>query len=224
MQLILLIDLYIINELSRNHNLTLNSRKSFVMLFGNINHVNTLTTNMNINLADVRLPIVNFAKKLGVILETDCRYRQHVKSLLQKAFLSLKLIYTSRQILNFKLKKTLCESLVLAHFNYCDFIYGPCLDQNDKNRIQKMPNSCCRLIFGLRKYDHISYTVKTLNRLSMKNRRALHLGSFAMKLINGQDTYTPLKRKLVPRSDIHTLNMRNIHKLTMPNHKRAIEI
>ena len=99
----------------------------------------------------------------------------------------------------------------ILHFNYCDFIYEPCLDQNDKNRIQKMQNSCCRLIFGLRKYDNISHTVKTL-----------HLGSFVMKLIDGQDGYTPLKCKLVPRSHIHTLNMRSIHKLTMPHHKTAM--
>ena len=44
-------DLHIIYELSRNHNLTLNSRKSFVLLFANKNHVNTLRTNKNINIA-----------------------------------------------------------------------------------------------------------------------------------------------------------------------------
>ena len=64
--------------------------------------------------------------------------------------------------------------------------------------------------------------VKTLNWLNMENRRTLHLVNFAMKLINRQDIYTRLKRKLVPRSDIHIINMRNIHKLTMPHHKTAM--
>ena len=46
----------------------------------------------------------------------------------------------------------LCDSLVLSYFNYFDVIYSQYLDLNDKNRIQKVQNSCLILIFG-----HISH-------------------------------------------------------------------
>lgn len=215
-------DLLTVKELAEQHNLKLNALKSFVLLFGSRNYVNDLTNDFNINIDGLRLPIVNSAKNLGIILETDFRFREHVKKLVQRAISSLKLLYSNRHILNYKLKKTLCEALVLSNFNYCDFIYGPCLDFADRKRIQMIQNSCCRLIFGLRKFDHVSHTINKLLWLNMENRRTLHLGNFVFNLINKEDSYSPLKGKLVHRSSIHTLNIRFRNKLTMPHHNLAI--
>lgn len=215
-------DLQIINQLSLEHNLKLNSSKSFIMLFGNKKHISSLKQILNINIEGVNLPIVNSARNLGVILDSSLRFKEHVTKMLQKTFLSLKLLYSNRHILNFKLKKNLSESLVLSNFNYCDFIYGPCLNVQEKNRIQKIQNSCCRLIFGLRKFDHISHTYQELNWLRMESRRTLHLGNFVINIVNRQDSSTTLKEKLIPRSSIHPRNIRNNNKLTMPHHCTAL--
>lgn len=215
-------DLNILNQLSLNHNLKLNPLKSFLMLFGNGNNVAFLKESINIVLDGVKLPVVKTAKNLGIILDTDLRFRDYVTKLIQRSYMSLKVLYNNRHILNFKMRKMLCESLVLSNFNYCDFIYGPCLDVADTYRIQKVQNTCARLIYGLRKFDHISHTFKNLNWLLMTNRRTLHLGSFLLKLLNNESLPPSLKNKFVFRDTVHSRDTRFSYKLTMPHHRSAM--
>lgn len=215
-------DLNLLSELSSSHNLKLNPAKSFLMLFGSKKHTEFLKENFVLKINDVNLPIVNSTKNLGIILDSELRFKDHVKKAIQKSFSSLKLIFSNRHMLSTSLKKMLCDSLVLSNFNYCDFIYGYCLDSADKNRIQKIQNSCARLIYGIRKYDHISYIYKEHNWLKMDKRRTLHLGTMTMKLVRDQSSPIVLREKLQPRTNIHNCNLRNINKLTMPLHRTAL--
>lgn len=215
-------DLQKIKQVSEEHNLNLNSSKSCVMIFGNRNNVKLLKDNIDIKIDGVSLPIVDSAKNLGLVVDNDFRFGGHVKKMLQKSFMSLKLIYSNRHLLNFKLKKDLCESLVLSNFNYCDFIYGPCLDLVRVNRIQKVQNSCARLIFNLRKYDHVSQSINNLSWLNMKNRRLHHLGNFVINLINEPQSSCSLKNMLTFRTQVHSVNLRNVQRLTMPHHHTAL--
>lgn len=211
-----------IQVLALEHDLKLNSSKSSVMLFGNKKHASTLKNELNILIDGVTLPFVDSAKNLGLIIDTDLRFKEHVKKLMQKSFYSLKLLYSNRHILNFKLRIKLCDSLVLSHFNYCDFIYGPCLDVTDKNRIQKVQNTCCRLIYGLRKYDRVSQKINDINWLRMDNRRLHHLGNFVHGLQIMPYSSRILKRKFVSRSSIHNRNVREKNKFTLPQHRTAM--
>nr|CAH7760432.1 unnamed protein product [Callosobruchus chinensis] len=45
-------------------------------------------------------------------------------------------------------------------------------------RIQNVQNSCVRYIFGIRKYDSVTYKLKDLRWLRMKNYRELLLQGF----------------------------------------------
>lgn len=211
-----------IKILSEEHNLHLNSTKSNVMLFGSKHKLDEVKNSLNINIEGIPLPIVKAAKNLGVVIDCDFRFREHVKKLMQKAYSSLKLLYSNRHILNFDLKKMLCEALVLSHFNYCDFIYGPCLDLNDRNRIQKVQNSCLRLIFGLRKFERISHKLCEVNWLNMNNRRKLHLGNFVHNLLNSSFSCLSLKNKFVLRSSLHPINIRYGNKFNIPRHHSAM--
>ena len=88
------------------------------MLFGNKNKLDVVKNSLNINIDGVPLPVVKIAKNLGMIIDCDFRFREHVKKLMQKAYSSLKLLYSNRHFLNFNFKKMLCDSLVLSHFSY----------------------------------------------------------------------------------------------------------
>lgn len=207
--------------LSEEHNLKLNPKKSKLIFFGNKNNINLLKTNMVLKMGDNTLEVNESVRNLGLLMDSDMRFSQYVRNLIGKAFGSLKIIYASRHILNLKTKRMLCEALVLSHFNYCDFIYGNCLTQADRMRIQKVQNSCCRLIYGIRKSEHISHKVKECNWLTMENRRRHHLGVFTYKLLNNMNP-PKLVSKLKPRFSIHTRNIRQKSKLTMPQHRTAM--
>ncbi len=116
----------------------------------------------------------------------------------------------------------LCDSLILSHFNYCDFLYGPTLDSNDKRRIQLVQNWCVRLIFGLKKFDRgISTKIKLLKWLRMEDRVKFHLGCYVYKLFY-LPGHHPLKDRFTHRHEVHSVNVRSKMHLTMPKFSLSI--
>lgn len=216
-------DLEVIKSLSEDHALNLNPLKSKLLFFGKKTSLEILKADFNIRISDQTLQFCDSARNLGVLLDSKLGFIDHVKSLVQKSYISLKQIYSNRHILSCKLKKTLCESLVLSNFNYADFLYGPCLRQSEQYRIQKIQNTCCRLVFGLRKYDRISHKINELHWLNMKNRRTHHLGNFVHDVLSDNvNVSINLKIKFKSNNDIHFLDTRNKHKFSVPKHRTAL--
>lgn len=214
-------DLDVLYNKCQKHNLRINEKKSYIMVFGSKSKVNIIKNAISIRINNNPLPVVSSAKNLGLILDDDFRFQSHIDSLLKKSYCSMKLLYANRFIINVDLKKVLCESLVLSVFNYCDFIYGPCLNLIYKKRIQKVQNFCVRYIFGLRKFDHVSQKLKDLKWLNMENRRSLHINTFVHKLLN-LNIDCSLNSKLIKRSHVHNRNVRQTDMLTLPHHSTAI--
>ena len=132
----------------------------------------------------------------------------------------MKVLYANKSILNFKVRKNLCESLVLPIFHYCNIVYYHCLDVVTKNRLQMVQNTCCRFVFGLRKYDRISSKIKDLHWLNMFDTVKLYFLMFVIRLLRS-DGPIYLKGKLIFRSDIHDRHLRHPDQLTMPLYHSA---
>lgn len=164
------------------------------------------------------LPVESSIKNLGVLLDSHLKFSLHVNKLIQRSYYTLKLLYSNRHLLNFKLKNILVDSLVLSVLNYCDFVYGPCLDSADRNRIQKIQNACCRFLYDLKKYDHISIKIKESKWLTMQNRRKLHLLCLTHSILK-TSTPTYLKNKLIFRNTLHAANVRYNYLLNTPNYR-----
>uniref|UniRef100_A0A1Y1M988 Reverse transcriptase domain-containing protein n=1 Tax=Photinus pyralis TaxID=7054 RepID=A0A1Y1M988_PHOPY len=168
---------------SELHGLRINPLKSPFIIFGprrtRTDHIN----NLAIKIKDMVLVPKQCVKNLGLWMDYDLRFKQHITAISRRAFGNLKLIFNHRQSLSYHLKVLLCESLVLSNFNYCDSVYGPCLDRSDTDRIQKIQNSCLRLIFGVKKYERISHKIKEVGWLNMGNRRYLHSATLFHSII-----------------------------------------
>lgn len=214
-------DLANISQYCREHKLKLNSNKTVTMLFCSRSHYEYLKMNLRLKIDDQQLSFESHAKNLGIIFDEKFRYIEHVNNLLRKSYVCLKLLYANKSILNYKVRKKLCETMVMPIFYYCDIVYYPCLDKSTKNRLQKVQNTCCRFVHNLRKFDHISDKFKQLNWLNIHNTWLYHLLVFVQRLLI---TSTPdyLKNKLVPRREIHGRTIRDNNMLTMPQHSSAI--
>lgn len=210
------VDLDSILKVSKDHALKINASKSVAILFGD------KSSNLpQLEIDEEPIPVKNKCKNLGFVLDNKLRFKEHITSLLQKAYTSLKLIYGQRHCLNQKIKTLLCESLVLSNFNYGDCVYGPCLDNVDRTRVQKVQNSCLRLIFGIRRPNRVSHKLKDVHWLNMFHRRKLHQGCFFYKILKFK-TPEYLYKRLTFRTDIHNLNLRHKNILTIPKHKKEI--
>lgn len=85
-----------------------------------------------------------------------------------ECYLTMRTLYSNIHILNFKMQKKLCETLVTSFFNYVTLVFHPCLDYNIKYRFQTLQNNCCRFIFNLRKFYHISDKLSELKWLNIE--------------------------------------------------------
>ena len=144
-----------------------------------------------------------------------------MNTLVKKSYCLLKNLYANRTCLTRNIKIRLCDTLILSIFNYCDIVYGPCLDAHTSMRIQKVQNSCVRFVFGLQCRDHTTPFIKDIKWLKMLNRRNLHLACFTHKvLVTSCPNY--LSSKLLPRTYIHNKNLRYTNQLTTPQHTTAL--
>lgn len=214
-------DLQALAEISKQHFLTLNPSKSKVLIFCSKANREFLVRNFTVSIDGVTLPICLEAKSLGVILDSDLRMRSQVNAMIRNAYCGLRALYNSRKLLPKEMRVTLCESLILSQFNYCDVLYNMCIVQTDAVRIQRIQNSCLRLIFGIRKFQHISHKLPEVNWLNMKDRRILHSMCLFHSIVkNKSPPY--LYNKIRYRTDVHNINIRHKGKLSMPTHKSCI--
>lgn len=212
-------DLRSLADTSAAHSLILNPQKSSVMIFGNISPEVKETIKISINNSE--LLIQNEAKNLGVIFSSDLRFRNHVSKCVQRAWGALKMIYPHRSYLNIKTKLMLCESLVLSIFNYCAPLIYPCLDAVCRRRIQRIQNSCLRFVYGLSRYSRVSYKLRDAGWLNIENKFKLMSAVFFHRLIL-QQVPAYLTNRIRYRTDIHNINVRFRHHISIPVHRRAI--
>lgn len=206
---------------SKEHNLTLNESKTSSILLCSRNKRQNLEKNMTIKVNGTVVNFSNTSKNLGMVIDSNLRFREHLKIVLQKSYMRLKLLYANKHILNYKMRKKLCETWIFSVFNYCNLIYYPCLDKIAQKRLQIVQNTCCRFVCNLRKFDHVSFKINQLGWLTLENMFKYHLLLFLYRL---EKTKTPLYlyEKLVLRSSIHDRQIRNNNMLTMPRHSSAI--
>lgn len=211
-------DLNALEKASEAHCLRINPTKSQVLLFGRTQSRNQGQNLLHISLNNENMNICTTARNLGLLLDTDLRFSGHVNNCIKRAFANLKLIYSQRTLLNEGLRKVLCDSIVLSHFNYCDVLYGPCLLECDARRIQLMQNSCVRLIGGIRGRERgVSAKLREIHWLRMNERRMLHSLILFNKIIcNRCPDY--LYDKVKFRYDAHNLEIRHKYMITPPAH------
>lgn len=205
-------------EYARSHCLNLNHAKTKLLLFGPQKTVDTLSRDFVLDVCGTTIKVVPEARNLGVVFDSALRFRTHISECLRSSYHKLKLIYSKRHSLDRRLKSTLCEALVLSRLNFCDIVYGPSLDSRDVRRIQVLQNSCLRLIYGVRRRQHISDKLKINRWLNMSDRRYLHLAVFFHKLLlHRSPPY--LLNKITYRSDVHNINVRFRGSVSIPAHK-----
>lgn len=214
-------DLARLHEFSKRHSLLLNPNKSIAMLFGPTNARKEAMQSLSLSINNVPLAFKESTKNLGLILDTDLRFRDHINNCIKKAYCNLKLLFRNRLLLTLKTKILLCNSLVLSHFNFADEIYGPCLDSVTSKRIQKTQNTCLRFIYGIRKRNRVTHKLKDVKWLNMYNRRQLHAACLFHKIIIYR-TPPYLYNKITYRTDVHNINIRTRGNVTIPKHKTQL--
>ena len=145
-------------------------------------------------------------KNLGVIFDETLSFSKHVTKIISNAIGRLKQAYRHKNFLTQEVRLIIIEYYVLAKINYCDILFQN-LTVELKNKLAKFQNWCVKFVFGLRKYDHVSYYYEKHKILRMEERRKLHTLTQVHKLKKGIGPVY-LLNKLKSRKDIHDYNTR----------------
>lgn len=123
-------DLNTISQYSDEHNLKLNASKTSVLLFCSSAKQNYLKSRMKLKINETYAPFSasGISKILGVFVDEDLRFREHLKTVINRCYVRMRVLYSNRYILNFKTRKKLCGSLVLSMLQYVLLVFYPCLD------------------------------------------------------------------------------------------------
>jgi hypothetical protein len=161
-------DLQNVSRWSVNNGLKLNITKCTVLHLAPRHLLQALSdSGVAVVLGGESLTMPDRVKTLGVVLDRDLTFSDHVTNASQRALGRLRGLYRFRSLLPESAKLQLMQSLVLSVMYYCYPAYGNSISKEDIGRVQKLQNSAIRFIFDLRRFDHVSVYRDAVNMLPM---------------------------------------------------------
>lgn len=177
-------DVNIIANYAVANYLTLNIKKSNVLIFGSGAYVNqiSLETLPPITINNIVLPYVSDSRNLGVIMQNNLSWSKQVSLISNKVYGILHKLKYHKHVLSTDVRIKLVSTLIQPHFDYCCLVYHG-LTEELNCKLQRLMNSCIRFIYDLRRDVHITPFRHNLKWLSVASRRLFFLGVITFKIL-----------------------------------------
>lgn len=168
-------DLEKIADWSNRFGLSLNSIKSQVIIIGSPHMISRIdsSTLPKIELDGNVIPLSTYVKDLGILIDNKLSWTDHIKELSKKIYVTYRSLNRLRNFLPISTKVSLAQSLLLPILDYADTSYIN-LTEDQLDKLERLQNFAIRFVFGLRKYDHVSFFRRKLNWLPIRLRRNAH--------------------------------------------------
>ena len=109
------------------------------------------------------------ARNIGVTFDSTLTMSPQINQVVKGAFYHLKNIAKIKKYIGAGTTKVLIHSFVSSRLDFCNsLLYS--LPKYEVNKLQSVQNAAARVIAGLRKYDHISPTLRNLHWLPVQER------------------------------------------------------
>ncbi len=161
--------------------LLLNSDKTEILLIGpKHNTQNLLDYNLQLDGCNVTSSTV---KNLGVILESNLSFENHISNVTKTAFFHLRNIAKLRNMLSVSDAEKLVNAFMTSRLDYCNALLGGG-PASSINKLQIVQNAAARVLTRSRKYDHITPILQSLHWLPIKFRISYKILLLAYKALN----------------------------------------
>ena len=134
--------------------LKVNTSKTQLMVFGSRQNLQKLPS-FKASFRDAELEPCAQVANLGVIFDSTLSWEPHVSELSRRCVGLLIGLSHVRHYLPDGVIKTIVTALILSRIRYCLPVFGNGTMKNF-DRLQKIINFAARVIFGRRKFDHVS--------------------------------------------------------------------
>ena len=144
--------------------LHLNVSKNKSMLFGTSQKLSSTKDpdNFEIKVCDDVVEQVQVFKYLGVYMDINFNWHTHVEIFSKKISSEIGILRRVKPFLTIDLSKTMFNSIVLPHFTYCDIIWASS-DETNITRLQKLQNTCARVILNENRRSHVQPMLDSLS-------------------------------------------------------------
>ena len=120
---------------------------------------------------EVKLSTVT--KDLGVHIDCHLNYNEHIAKTVSTCTYMLRRINSIKHLLDSKTLVFLMNAFKFRRLHYCSTVWSNTTKENIK-KLQLIQNFACRIVLGLKKYDHITEALKSLNWLNVNDRLLLN--------------------------------------------------
>ena len=143
---------------------------------------------------------ISFSKEvrnLGVTLTETMNMNKHISNVCKSAYCELRRIAAIRHLLSIEATKTLICSLIFSTLDYCKSLLVN-IPKHQVLKLQRVQNSAARLIFKLKKSEHITPFLKDLHWLPISARIKYKISTLCFKSIEDPNFPSYLANHLKP--------------------------
>ena len=151
-----------------------------------------------LEISNCQLERVSETKLLGVKLQENLKWNDHVKDVANASYGVLRTLRKLKHFTDFNLRKRLAELLVLSRLDYCDSVFSP-LPQYLLKRLQKIEFAAASFVYS--RYVNDIGDILKLNWLPVDERRDFNLLKLTFKALYFKQwpTYLNLQRVSIRR-------------------------
>ncbi len=167
-----------------NNFLLLNSDKTEILLIGPKNSTQNILDH-NLQLDGCPVP-ASTVKNLGVILDSNLSFENHISHVTKTAFFHLRNLEIAklRNMLSVSDAEKLVHAFMTSRLDYWNALLGGC-PASSINNLHIVQNSAARVLTRSRKYDHISVILQSLHWLPIKFCISYKILLLTYKALNG---------------------------------------
>ena len=177
---------------------------------------------LSITLLSKEITSSKSAKNLGVTMDCNLTYDEHVTQLTSKCIHSLCQINRVKYLFDRRTRTLITiilNSLVFSKSLYCSSVWANTTKKNI-DLLQTVQNFAARIVSGPRKFDHVTPILKQLQWLPIIKQLMVRDATMVFKCFNGHAS-PYLCQKFKTRSEVHNCNTRNRDRLHIPLCKTA---
>ena len=147
-----------IGEWMTGSRLKLNTDKTQFIRHGTRVQLSKVSIN-EIELDGVSIPMSTTVRCLGVMLDGELSFAEHIKQLSNGCFYQLRQLWSIRRLLTKESAKTLVHATILSRVDYCNSVLNRVCAVHLRP-LHSVLRSAARLVLQVRKYDHISTAIR----------------------------------------------------------------
>ena len=211
-------DLVSIRNWCFDNGLLLNPDKTKLIIYGS-RQMTAKIPEFRLTLLGKDLEPTETVKDLGVIFDKNLTFNEHVIKTVSSCMSTLGQISRVKHAFRRDILITIINSLVFSKLYYCSSVWANTTDSNIK-KLQGIQNFAARIVCNIRKYDHVSPALKSLNWIPVESNLYLRDAVMAFKCMMG---LVPeyLSNKFTLRGSISGRVTRSSQKLNIPLCKTA---